>query len=99
MRVSGTIVGDQFPCVETFIIDKNDKTVMLGVWQIPDGAGPVLNESYGRGITGDKQLPMIDFDFIITVENDIFTEIIKDGREMSIDEHNSFYMNLPPIKS
>jgi hypothetical protein len=99
MRVYGNITGDQFPAVETYIIDKNDRGVMLGVWQIRDGDGPVLSRDLSRGIEGDKQLPMIDIDVTVIVEDGAFTGVLSGGRIISPEEYNRYYTELPMIKS
>lgn len=99
MRVYGNIAGDQFPAVETFVRDKNGNGVMLGVWQVRDGDGPVFTREGLFGIVGDKNLPMIDIEVTIVVENGIFKGVVKNGRTISLAEHNEFYTNLPRIKS
>ncbi len=98
MRATGKITGDQFPAVESFVLDRNLNGVMLGVWQIPEGAGPVISQDWWLGIEGDRNLPMIDIDVTIVVENGIFTGIIKNGRTISLAEHNQVYTSLPPVK-
>lgn len=97
MRVYGNITGDQFPAVETYIVDKNDRSVMLGVWQIRDGDGPVLSRDLSRGIEGDKQLPMIDIDVTVIVEDGTFTGVLSNGRIISPEEHNRYYTSLPTV--
>ncbi len=97
MRVYGNITGDQFPAVETYIIDKNDRAIMLGVWQIRDGDGPVLSRDLSRGIEGDKQLPMIDIDVTVIVEDGAFTGVLNNGRIVSPEEYNRYYTNLPTV--
>ena len=97
MRVYGNITGDQFPAVETYVIDKNDRAVMLGVWQIRDGDGPVLSRDLSRGIEGDKQLPMIDIDVTVIVEDGTFTGVLSGGRIVSPEEYNRCYTSLPTV--
>lgn len=97
MRVYGNITGDQFPAVETYIIDKNEKGVMLGVWQIRDGDGPVISRDLSRGIEGDKQLPMIDIDVTVIVEDGVFTGVLSNGRIISPEEYNRYYTSLPTV--
>lgn len=97
LRAYGNVIGDQFPAVEVFILDKNSNGVILGVWQIREGDGPVLTRNGGFGIVGDKQLPMIDFDLTTVVEKGIFTGVIKNGRTVSLAEHNKYYTSLPTI--
>lgn len=99
MRVHGNITGDQFPDVESYIIDKNDRAVMLGVWQISEGDGPVISKNFGRGIEGDKQLPMISIDLIVIVEDGAFTGVLSDGKVISPEEHNRKYTSLPTVKA
>lgn len=99
MRVYGNITGDQFPAVETYIRDKNKKSVMLGVWQIRDGDGPVISRDFGRGIETDKQLPMIDIDVTVIVEDGVFKGVLSGGRIVSPEEYNRYYTNLPTINS
>lgn len=99
MRVYGNIVGDQFPAVESYLIDKNNNGVMIGVWQVREGDGPVFTRNGRFGIVGDKRLPMIDFDFKVNVEDGVFKTVIRDGRNISLAEHNQHYTNLPTIKS
>ena len=94
----GKIVGDQFPAVETFVLDKNRNGVMLGVWQVREGDGPVFTKDGYFGIEGDKRLPMIDFDLKITSENGVFTNVIKDGKTLSLAQHNQSYTSLPTVK-
>lgn len=47
MKVSGTIIGDQFPAVETYILDRSNNGLMLGVWQVREGDGPVFTRNGG----------------------------------------------------
>ena len=97
MHVTGNITGDQFPAVETYIIDKNENGVMLGVWQICEGDGPVFTRDGRFGIEGDKKLPMINIDITVIVEDGIFKGVVKNGRIVSLEEHNQYYKNLPTI--
>ncbi len=62
MQAIGKITGDQFPAVEAFVLDQNGNGVMLGIFQVRTGDGPVLTREGYRGIIGDKRLPMIDVD-------------------------------------
>lgn len=98
MHATGKIIGDQFPAVEAFILDRNNNGVMLGVFQVRAGDGPVLTREGYRGIIGDKQLPMIDINVTTVVEKGIFRGVIKNGREISLAEHNQQYTNLPTIR-
>ena len=98
MRVYGNIIGDQFPAVETFILDKNGNGVMLGVWQARKDDGPVFTANGRFGIEGDKQLPMIDIDVTVIVEDGVFTGVLKNEKVVSLAEHNQYYTNLPTIK-
>lgn len=70
---------------------------MLGVWQIRDGDGPVMTRNWERGIEGDKQLPMIDIELTVIVENGAFTGVLRDGRIVSPEEHNRYYTSLPTV--
>ncbi len=97
LRAFGNVIGDQFPCVETFLNDKNDNGVMLGIWQIREGDGPVTTREGTPGIPGDKRLPMIDFDITIIVEKGIFTGVEKNGRVVSLAEHNKPYIDAAPV--
>lgn len=97
LRAFGSVIGDQFPCVETYIVDKNSNGVMLGIWQIREGDGPVTTREGKPGIIGDKRLPMINFDITIIVENGIFTGVEKDGRIVSLAEHNKPYLDSSPV--
>jgi peptidoglycan hydrolase-like protein with peptidoglycan-binding domain len=99
MSANGKITGDQFPAVECYVLDRANNAVMLGVWQVPEGAGPVISQDWWLGIEGDRKLPMIDIDVSFIVENGIFKNVIKNGRTISLDEHNKAFTNLPPIKS
>ena len=98
MKIGGKITGDQFPAVETYVRDRAGNGVMLGVWQVREGDGPVLTRYGGRGIIGDKQLPMIDIDVSIIVENDFFTGVLKNGNIVSPTEHNKQFTDLPTVK-
>ena len=98
MRASGRILGDQFPAVETFIRDQMGNGVMLGVWQVNEGDGPVFDRYGNPGIIGDKRLPMIDVDVHVTVEDGVFTGVQKFGRIVSLAEHNKQFTDLSPVK-
>ncbi len=75
---------------------------MLGVWQIRDGDGPVIMSDMSRGIEGDKQLPMIDIDTTVVVEDGAFTGIFIGNETSNItvspESHNQYYLDLPPVK-
>jgi hypothetical protein len=98
LRAYGNITGDQFPAVESYILDKNENGVMLGVWQVREGDGPVLTRNGRFGIEGDKQLPMFDIDVTVIVEDGIFTGVLKNGMVISLAEHNKYYTDLPTVK-
>jgi Putative peptidoglycan binding domain len=98
MTVTGKITGDQFPAVECFLLDSLNNGVMLGVWQVPDGAGPVISQDWWLGIEGDRNLPMFDINVTIFVEKGIFKHVVKNGRIISLAEHNLAYTSLQPIK-
>ncbi len=57
-----------------------------------------LSQDWWLGIEGDRKLPMIDIDVSIIVENGIFINVVKNGRTISLDEHNKAFTSLPPIK-
>lgn len=98
MRIWGSVTGDQFPAVEAYVLDHENNGVMLGVWQVRHGDGPVLTREGYRGIIGDKRLPMFDFDVTITVKKGLFTEVVKNGgRTVSLAEHNQQYTSLPTV--
>ena len=97
MKASGKITGDQFPAVETYVLDRIGNGVMLGVWQVREGDGPVFTREGGLGIIGDKRLPMIDIDVAIIVENGLFTGVQKFGRIISLAEHNKQFTDLSPV--
>ncbi len=98
MRIFGKILGDQFPAVETYVLDQIGNGVMLGVFQVREGDGPVLTRDGGRGIIGDKKLPMIEIDVSIIIENGFFTGIKKFSRIISLAEHNKQFTDLLPVK-
>ena len=98
MKIGGKISGDQFPAVETYVLDRAGNGVMLGVWQVNEGDGPVFTRNGDFGIVGDKNLPMIAIDVSIIVENGIFTGILKNGSVVSLAAHNKQFTDLPPVK-
>lgn len=98
LKIGGKITGDQFPAVETYALDRLGNGVMLGVWQVNEGDGPVFTRDYGWGIVGDKQLPMINIDVTVVVESGIFTGVQKFGRIIPLAEHNKMFTDLPPVK-
>ena len=98
MTIGGQITGDQFPAVETYVIDRIGNGLMLGVWQVREGDGPVFTRDGRLGIVGDKQLPMIDIDVSVIVENGIFTGVQKSGRVISLAQHNKQFTDLPTVK-
>lgn len=98
MRASGRILGDEFPAVETYMLDRMGNGVMMGVWQVREGDGPVLTRYGTPGIIGDKCLPMIDVDVHVTVEDGIFTGVQKFGRIVSLAEHNKQFTDTPPVR-
>ena len=98
LRITGKISGDQFPAVETYVRDRIGNGVMLGVWQIREGDGPVLMRDLTRGIIGDKNLPMFDIDVIIIVENGFFTGVYKNGSVISLADYNRQFTDLPPVR-
>lgn len=91
MHATGNVIGDQFPCVEAYILDKNDNGVMLGVFQID------ANDTPQWKLPGDNKLPMFKIDVKIMVENGIFTGVMKNGNLVSLAQHNSYYTSLPPV--
>lgn len=98
MRATGNINGDQFPAVETYILDRMGNAVMLGVWQVSEGDGPVFDRYGNPGIIGDKRMPMIDVDVSVNVEEGIFKSVQKNDRTVSLAEHNKQYTDLSPVK-
>lgn len=91
MRATGGAVGDQFPAVEMFLVDRKSNGVMLGVFQINAKDTPQWK------LPGNNRLPMITFDLKIMVESGIFTGVFKNDRLISLAEHNSYYTNLPTV--
>lgn len=98
MKAVGKITGDQFPAVETYVLDRIGNGVMLGVWQVNEGDGPVFLRNGDYGIIGDKKLPMIDIDVSIIVENGLFTGVQSFGRIISLSEHNKRFTDLSPVR-
>ncbi len=98
MKASGQILGDEFPAVETYVLDRMGNGVMLGVWQVREGDGPVLTRYGTPGIIGDKRLPMIDVDVTIVVVDGIFKYVQKFGRLISLAEHNKQFTDTPPVR-
>lgn len=98
MEISGKITGDQFPAVETYALDRIGNGVMLGVWQVSKGDGPVFMRDGKLGLPGNKQLPMIDINVSVIVENGLFADVQKNGRIISLVEHNKRFTDLPPVK-
>ncbi len=98
MKATGKITGDQFPAVETYVLDRMGNGMMLGVWQVNEGDGPVFLRDGGLGITGDKKLPMIDINTTITVENGLFKGVQRFGKDVSPDEYNKQFTDLSPVK-
>ena len=91
MHATGKVIGDQFPAVEAYILDKKKNAVMLGVYQIGEGDTPHWK------LPGDNRLPMFDIDLKIMVKNGIFSWVIKNGNKISLSNHNSYYKNLPVV--
>lgn len=91
MHATGSVIGDRFPAVEAYILDRNNNGVMLGVYQID------ANDTPQRKLSGDNRLPMFNIDVKIMVENGIFTGVMKNGGIVSLAQHNSYYTNLPVV--
>lgn len=91
MHATGSVIGDRFPAVEAYILDRNNNGVMLGVYQID------ANDTPQRKLSGDNRLPMFNIDVKIMVENGIFTGVMKNGGIVSLEQHNSYYTNLPVV--
>lgn len=91
MHATGKVIGDQFPAVEIFIVDRNDNGVMLGIFQID------ANDTPQWKLPGDNKLPMITIDLQIMVESGVFTGVMKNGTLVSPAQHNSYYESLPPV--
>jgi len=91
MHATGKVIGDQFPAVEAYIMDKKNNGVMLGVYQID------ANDTPQWKLPGDNRLPMFDIDVKVMVRNGIFVGVMKNGRKVSLAEHNNYYKNLPVV--
>jgi|CXWL01.1.fsa_nt_gi RHS repeat-associated protein len=82
MRITGTVIGDQFPAAEAFVRDKAGNAVMLGVYAPHVNAGPVTS------LPGDKQYPMIAVDVTVVVKDGLFQGVLEKGSLVSLDEYN-----------
>lgn len=91
MHATGGVVGDQFPAVEMFLVDRSGNSVMLGVFQVN------VNDTPQWKLPGNNRLPMITFDLKIMVESGVFTGVFKNGSLISPAEHNSYYAKLPTV--